>query len=229
MRPIEGLIPDKEFDQLVEGVHERGGFVSYKENPDKSMSPYELNITFFDAFASRNGTQELQIRRYLCSQVIMLSLRGVPGIYFHNLVGTRNNIKGVLKTGRYRSINRKKWGYDELMGELSRKDSSTSFIFKRYQEMLEIRKKLPAFHPNGTQKVYDAGSDFFLLERRDPDDTEAVLVVCNMTSESKTADLVQMGLPVGRQSEYENLLDSRINIAGGKVEMEPFEVLWIRL
>ncbi len=229
MRPLEGLIPDEEFDQLVEGVHERGGFVSYKENPDKSMSPYELNITFFDAFASSNGTQELQVRRYLASQVIMLSLRGVPGIYFHNLVGTRNNIKGVLKTGRYRSINRKKWQYDELMGELSRKDSSTSFIFNRYKLLLETRKKHPAFHPYGTQKVYDAGNDFFILERRDPDRTEAVLVVCNMTAETKPADLVQMGLPVGRETDYENLLDPRVTIKGGKVEMEPFEVMWIKL
>src|SRR5699024_1405846 len=96
VRPLEGLVPDEEFDYLVQSTQERGGCVSYKENSDKSQSPYELNITFYDAFAEpgKEDTQ-LQIKRYLCSQIIMLSLQGVPGIYFHNLTATKNHLPGV--------------------------------------------------------------------------------------------------------------------------------------
>ena len=108
VRPLEGLVPDEEFEELIEGVKKRGGFVSYKQNPDGTNSPYELNITYFDAFASLDGSNSLQERRYMCSQIIAMSLMGVPGIYFHNLTATRNNLKGVSITGRYRSINRKK-------------------------------------------------------------------------------------------------------------------------
>lgn len=227
MRPLEGLVPDKEFEELVEGVHDRGGFVSYKENPDKSMSPYELNITYFDAFATRNGTPELHERRYLCSQIIMLSLQGVPGIYFHNLTGTRNNVKGVLKTGRYRSINRKKWEYDELLNQLNREKYSTSAIFKKYKELLDIRMQHPAFHPFGYQKIYDAGNEFFIIERKDPDQSETILVVCNLTSREIEADLVSMGLPIGRKTNYKNFLKNGEKISRGKTTLAPFEVKWI--
>lgn len=229
MRPLEGLVPQEEFDELVEGIHDRGGFVSYKENPDKSMSPYELNITYFDAFSTKNGTAELHERRYFCSQIIMLSLRGVPGIYFHNLTGTRNNVKGVLKTGRYRSINRKKWDYDELLQQLNNREYSTSVIFQKYKELLDIRREHPAFHPFGSQEIYDAGEEFFIIERRDPEQTETILVVCNLTSNKLEADFVTMGLPVGRQTDYNNVLNNEDIITDGKGTFDPFEVKWIRI
>ncbi|HET6528848.1 MAG TPA: alpha-amylase family glycosyl hydrolase, partial [Balneolaceae bacterium] len=89
VRPIEGLVPNKDFEFLVQSTEERGGFVSYKTNSDGSQSPYELNITYYDAFAdSEVENSDLQVKRFLCSQIITLSLQGVPGIYFHNLTAT---------------------------------------------------------------------------------------------------------------------------------------------
>jgi glycosidase len=228
MRPLEGLIPEDEFNELVEGVHDRGGFVSYKENPDKSLSPYELNITYFDAFATRNGTEELHVRRYLCSQIIMLSLQGVPGIYFHNLTGTQNNVKGVLKTGRYRTINRKKWEYNELLKEVEREDSASSYIFNRYRELLDIRRQESAFHPFGTQQVYNAGSDYFIIERVSPDKAERILVICNLTAEEKQLDLAEYGISVDEVTKYPNLLKEGGTVKNGKALLEPYGVIWIK-
>jgi glycosidase len=228
MRPLEGLIPEDEFNELVEGVHDRGGFVSYKENPDKSLSPYELNITYFDAFATRNGTTELHVRRYLCSQTIMLSLQGVPGIYFHNLTGTQNNVKGVLKTGRYRTINRKKWEYDELISKIGREDSTSSYIFKRFRELMDIRKQESAFHPFGKQRVHNAGSDFFILERISPDGSDKVLVICNLTSEENQLDLGEHGISVDGATKYPNLLKEGGTVKSGKALLEAYGVIWIK-
>ncbi|MGF1670801.1 MAG: sugar phosphorylase, partial [Balneolaceae bacterium] len=140
VRPLEGLVPDDEFENLIEGVKKRGGFVSYKQNPDGTHSPYELNITYFDAFASLEGSASLQERRYMCSQIIAMSVLGVPGIYFHNLMATRNNLKGVSVTGRYRTINRKKWLYDDLVDSLNDPDTTTHRIFNRYRQIINLRK-----------------------------------------------------------------------------------------
>ena len=65
-----------------------GGLVSYKNNPDGTQSPYELNINYLDALGDPDNPDEdidLVIRRFLVTQSIMLALRGVPGIYFHSL------------------------------------------------------------------------------------------------------------------------------------------------
>lgn len=227
LRPLEGLVPDKEFSDLVQGIRERGGYVSYRRKPNGTMSPYELNITWFDAFATLNGHEDLQIRRYFCTQILMLSLRGVPGIYFHNLTGTKNYREGVRLTGRHRSINRRKWDDHELRRLLADENSKTRKIFERYREILRIRSDHPAFDPYGRQEVYDVGREWFVLERGEHADRERVLVVANVTLESRTADLAEMGLPVDPDRDYVNLLDGRKAVRGGRAEVGPCEVLWI--
>jgi len=229
VRPLEGLVPDEEFTNLVEGMKKRGGFVSEKQNPDGSLSPYELNITYFDAFSDYNGSQSVQERRYMCSQIIMLSLQGVPGIYFHNLTATRNNMRGVSITGRYRTINRKKWGYSELVDALNDPDTNSYRIFNRYKEILEKRNQHPAFHPFGGQKVFDADPDLFCIERRDPDNRERVFVAANLTDNEKSVNLEDHDFPFEVNKNYEDILTEKKCIKDGTLTLSPFQVAWIML
>lgn len=227
VRPLEGLVPEEEFSNLIQGIQERGGHISYKQNPDGSMSPYELNISWFDAFASLNGQPEMQENRFFCSQLIMLSLMGVPGIYFHNLLGTPNYEEGVRLTGRYRTINRRKWKKDELQDLLDDTGSRTHRIFSRYQSILRIRKQHPAFHPFGPQRVIDAGPEWFVIERRDPDSREQVLVVANVTSSRHRLRLSDLNVSIGEQDRGEDLLTGREVVIDGEMELSPFDVVWI--
>jgi len=84
VRPLEGLLPDDEKIKLVESMKDFGGMVNYKSNPDGSTSPYELNITYFDALkGTAEGEDEFQAERFLASQTIMMSMAGVPAFYIH--------------------------------------------------------------------------------------------------------------------------------------------------
>jgi sucrose phosphorylase len=229
VRPLEGLVPEEEFDKLVDGIRKKGGFVSEKKNADGSLSPYELNITYYDAFSGNNGSQSLQEKRYLCSQIIALSLKGVPGFYFHNLTATRNNLQGVSVTGRYRTINRKKWFYDELVGELSDPDTSTNRIFYRMKEIISARKKHPAFHPFGGQQPFDVSSSLFCLLRWDPDKTEKILVIGNVTNQERKIDLYNTDLPVQDKKTYSDIITDEEVVKGGTANLAPFQVIWIRI
>ena len=227
VRPLEGLVPSEEFHALVEGMKKRGGFVSEKQNSDGSLSPYELNITFFDAFSVYNGSQSLQERRYICSQLIMLSLQGVPGIYFHNLTATRNNVRGVSITGRYRTINRKKWKYEELVDLLNDPDTNTYRIFNRYKNILMKRNEHPAFHPFGKQIVYEIDSDLFCILREDPGHTERVLVVANLKNERVTKPLEDIDLPIEKHSKYDDILTGKTRIKDEKLVLDACQVAWL--
>ena len=229
VRPLEGLVPDNEFTSLVESIRQKGGFISEKKNPDGSLSPYELNITYFDAFSGINGSQSLQERRYICSQIISMSLKGVPGIYFHNLTATRNNLQGVSITGRYRTINRKKWYYEELAGELSDPDTSTYRIFNKMKQIITARKKHPAFHPFGGQSVADVGGDLFCLIRWDPAETEKILVLANVTNKEKRVNLNDFELPIKAQGTYNDIISGSEAVADGIAELKPFQVLWLKI
>ncbi len=229
VRPLEGLVPEEEFMGLVENIKKKGGFVSEKKNPDGSLSPYELNITYFDAFSGINGSQSLQERRYICSQIISLSLKGVPGIYFHNFTATRNNMQGVSITGRYRTINRKKWFYDELAEELSDPDTSTYRIFNKMKQIISARKKHPAFHPFGKQIAIDAGDDLFCIIRTDPAETERILAVANVTDYEKSLDLKSLDIPINKNGVYSDIISGKITVTNGVAELKPFQVIWIKI
>jgi sucrose phosphorylase len=227
VRPLEGLVPPEEFTALVEGIKKRGGFVSEKQNSDGSLSPYELNITYFDAFSDYNGSQSIQERRYICSQLIMLSLQGVPGIYFHNLTATRNNIRGVSITGRYRTINRRKWKYEEIVESLSDPDTNTYRIFNMYKDILMKRNNHPAFHPFGDQTVYEIDSELFCIVREDPKNIERILVVANLSNKKVTKTLANTGLPIEKKSVYDDILTGKTRIKEEELVLDACQVAWL--
>ena len=115
--PARNILNDTEVNFLLQTVEKHGGKVSYKKNPDGTQSPYELNITYFDALSDTQDETEpdaLKIKRFLVSQAIMLCLQGVPGIYFHSLLGSHNWQAGFEQTGRNRTLNREKLDFSWL-------------------------------------------------------------------------------------------------------------------
>lgn len=228
VRPLEGLIPQGEFTELVDGIRKKGGFISEKKNPDGSLSPYELNITYFDAFSDMNGVKNMQMNRFLCSQIICLSLKGVPGIYLHNLMATKNNVEGVSITGRYRTINRKKWYYDELMDTISEPDSVPNQVFNKMKEAMRCRSNLVAFQPFGKQVIYEADSDLFCLMRKDISESQRVLVIANVTGKIKEIDTKNLSLPIDVKKDYEDVLSGETIFRDGLATLNPFQVVWVR-
>ena len=228
VRPLEGLVPETEFTELVDGIRKKGGFVSKKKNPDGSLSPYELNITYFDAFSDLNGTKDMQMKRFLCSQIICMSLKGVPGIYLLNLMATKNNVEGVSITGRYRTINRKKWYYDELMDTISEPGSIPNQVFNKMKEVMKCRSHLIAFQPFGKQVIYEVDSDLFCLMRKDIHESQRVLVIANVTGKIKEIDTNTLSLPIDVKRDYEDVLSGEIFFRDGIAKLEPFQVAWVR-
>jgi sucrose phosphorylase len=171
LNPVRGILPDAEIDALVKGVLAHGGLVSYKNNPDGSRSPYELNISLFDALSDPAGSEPLhtQVDRFMAAQAIMLALVGVPGIYFHSLFGSRGWPEGVRLTGYNRAINRQKLDRATLEAELADPHSPRSQVFRRTLRLLEARRGSPAFHPMGVQRVLNCGESAFGIARHSRD------------------------------------------------------------
>lgn len=228
VRPLEGLVPEEEFDYLVEGTEARGGFVSYKTNADGSQSPYELNITYFDAF-SKPGEKvtDLQLRRYFCSQIIMLSLKGIPGIYFHNFTATQNDLKGVAQTGEKRAINRKQWRKEELNTRLNRSADMTGRVLKRYKKLLNIRKQHAAFSPDAEQEVLQLGDNFFAICRHSIPEDQHILCISNITSEYQSIARSKLSGFVNGAETIKNILSDKQRSVYPQLELEPFETVWL--
>ncbi|MFA6292680.1 MAG: alpha-amylase family glycosyl hydrolase, partial [Victivallales bacterium] len=65
VRPTEGILSSAERMELCELARRHGGDITGKRNSDGSISPYELNVNYFDAVNDPNADESayLQIRR----------------------------------------------------------------------------------------------------------------------------------------------------------------------
>ena len=246
LNPARGILSDEEIDSLVNKTLEHGGLVSYKHNADGSQSPYEMNINYFDALSNPSllkaassppgtaaradlaGTAagaegeslDLQVNRFIAAQAIMLSLLGVPGMYFHSLLGSRGWIEGVKLTGRNRTINREKCDFDELQNELADSNSLRARVFTRYRQLLLARSNSSAFHPHGTQNILDVHSSVFSVERISPDKKVNVLCLHNVSATEVTFT-----------TGYESATDifTGRSLQASNITLKPYQVLWAKL
>ena len=230
VRPVEGILPKREVDDLIAGMHRLEGFVSTKTNPDGSESPYEINIALFSAFRethSSNGPDQWQVDRFICSQNIMMTLQGIPAFYIHSFIATPNDREGVEKTGRTRSINRKRWDYDYLQALIDSGRTSNAEVLKRLTNILQRRKKHKAFHPDTPQKVLNLGSDFFALWRDGHDLKFPLLAIHNLTPEIKLLNLSMIS-GIKRHSYWVNLLDNGgVSSAEENYVLQPYQSVWL--
>ena len=221
VRPLEGLAPPERLDGLVEAVEARGGQVSRRSNADGSKTPYELNCTYFSVLSDpAEGDPDLHVRRFLSSQAVMLALKGIPGIYFHSLVGTPNWTGGVEKTGRARTINRRKFDRAELDAHLS--GSTAAAVFAGYKTLLDARRGQAAFHPEAPQIVLNLGPSVCGFVRTAQDGGERIACLTNLTGSSVTADL--SGVAGWRGGDC--LLGG--GAVGATVDLAPWQTVWAK-
>jgi glycosidase len=184
LRPLEGLLESSRVGAMVERTLDHGGQVSYKHDPDGKESAYELNISFFDALSNPESSEsiDLQVERFLSAQAIMLSLAGVPGIYFHSLFGSRSWAEGVVERGEKRAINREKVRRDALLAELHDPNSLRAKAFDGYRRLLRARGSSSAFHPKSPQRVLELDRRVFAVLRGSPRNAP-VLCLHNVSDE----------------------------------------------
>lgn len=199
LTPAKGYLSSEALAQMAERVQALGGRVSYKSNPDGSQSPYELNVNYLDALGDPAADGEaisLIARRFLTAQAIMLSLQGVPGIYFHSLFGSRNWEEGVAETGRFRSINREKVARATLERELEDPGSLRHTVFAGYRRLLTARQH-PVFHPNAPQEIIYLAEALFSVRRMTVDGQRQILCLHNVAGHpvTLTLNLDQLKMP----------------------------------
>jgi sucrose phosphorylase len=232
--PATGILGPAAIAALAARAEAHGGYVSYKTNPDGSQSPYELNITLFDALSDPQDQAEpaaRKIDRFVAANAIMLALPGVPGVYVHSLVGSHSYHAGVQATGRFRSINREKWDRAELERRLADPTSDAHRVFERMSALIAARRGHAAFHPNGPQRLIAGDERLFAVLRAAPDGREHVLCIQNVSDQPCDFQIEISTLPELVGAPLRDLIGGRVFDAawqhGASVPVAPYEVLWL--
>ena len=96
LRPVEGKLDSTELYRLINKMRELGGRISYKTSQWGEEIPYEINITYLNSLKSTfNGEEKFQIKRFICAHAIMFAMEGIPAIYIHSFLGTKNDYKAI--------------------------------------------------------------------------------------------------------------------------------------
>ena len=228
LRPAEGLLSEDEYDTLLKMMQQFGGKISLRKNPDGTESPYEINISLFDAMkGTALGEDEWQIERFLCSQTMMMALEGIPAFYIHSFLATSNHYTGVAQTGRNRSINRCKWNYEELEAKLHDPNSTQSIVIREMSRRIRIRRRQPAFHPNATQyTLHPMNSALFAFWRQSIYREQSIFCINNLSARPQVLHLSDINLIC--IDPWRDLLSGQIiEDIHARFILQPYQCAWI--
>jgi sucrose phosphorylase len=234
IQPVKNILAEKEIKLLLDHALAQGGNISHKSEPDGSLSPYEININLLDMLSHPVETEEdedLVTQRFITAHAIMLALRGVPGIYFHSLFGSRNWSAGVEQTGRYRTINREKLLRTDLEAELGDEHSLRHRVFHRLSNLINKRAASSAFHPAGDQRVIRCHEGIFALVRSSLDGENRVLCLHNVSDESLDISIDLKASALAPAKKLVNLSSGKISpIMSNRIEisLEPYQFRWLQ-
>jgi sucrose phosphorylase len=220
------LIGDSAVGLLVERTLAHGGFVSEKYLSDGSCAAYELNINYFDALSDpRAGESEaLQVARFICAHAIMLSLPGMPALYFHSLFGSRGDRAAAEASGIPRRINRQKPLAAELTAELTNELTLRARVYHGLSLLLRTRRNHPAFRPSTSSRVKEIDPRLFVIERGGEDPGAVALCVHNVSSD--VVRLQQCAIPNNARVFRVAAPAFMGPYASAPEELEPFEARW---
>ena len=226
LRPLEGIVPDEELDQLLEMMRRRGGYVSMRATTEGRDRPYELNISYFDAFASEGDEVDpWRIARFMLSQTLPLSFRGIPAVYFNALGATPNDPLGVERTGMTRSVNRRKWDGAELERLVDLPLTDAGQVFPEYIRRLRIRRGIKAFHPDAPQRVLEMPDGIFALERISLDGEQRVYAIHNIRGEPVSVAISQFGAEATDWFDALHQVVPDMDDVG--MRMRPYQSVWL--
>lgn len=212
LRGIEGILNETERDILINNTIDNKGYLSYKRNSDGTETVYEMNITYFDAVKKQGATKNENYKRFLVTQVLLLSLKGLPGIYIHSLLSTQNDITAVEESGIRRRVNRHKYQLEEISKCME--DENRNQILETILSLIEIRKSSKAFNPYGIQETLSANDKLVVFNRIF--ENHLIKVVINFSNKEIIARDIA-GFDIITKQEIKNIYI-----------LKPYEYLWIK-
>lgn len=218
LNPLRGLLAEDDILTLVSALQKEGALVNWKNNPDGTRSPYELNVTWMDAVSHKDDRDEERLAKFILTHVLLLTFPGVPAIYIQSILGSRNDYQGVEIQGYNRAINRKKYQRTAIEEELMVEGSLRHDVYHKLSRLIVIRRSNKAFHPESFFDISSLTSSVLRIIRS-ADEHETINAFFNF---SDRIQIIDAGIYTGLD------LISGVNVSGETITLQPWQVMWIK-
>lgn len=217
LNPLRGIISETEIVDLVASLEKEGAKVNWKNNPDGTRSPYELNVTYMDALTPPICSDDERLARFILAHALLLTFPGVPAVYIQSVLGSRNDYDGVARLGYNRAINRQKYSLQETEQLLADPQHLRSRTLHSLTQLITVRQHHSAFHPDSAFSINEM-SDGVLEIIRGSSQDEQITALFNFTDKTKT-------LSLERNHYYDVISGESIN--SGTIILRPWQSLWL--
>ncbi|WP_414163552.1 sugar phosphorylase [Superficieibacter sp. BNK-5] len=218
LNPLRGILPEDDILQLVDKLQQQGALVNWKNNPDGSRSPYEINVTYMDALSRQDDNDDERLARFMLAHAILLTFPGVPAVYIQSIMGSRNDYAGVEKLGYNRAINRQKYDATEIEQQLFTSDSLRSRAYHILSQLIVLRRQNKAFHPDSQFTIQTLNPSVLLITRT-ANNGEEITALFNISDKEQHVDAnVQGGF---------DLINKHV-VMDTSVTLRPWQVTWIK-
>ena len=221
MRPVEGYLNGKSLSKFFKRLKKNGGQLSHRKVQNSSKKVYEANITLFNAFQKTDYDKKGKyfLERYISAHAIMIAFEGIPAIYFNSLFGTSNDEYKYIISSNKRDLNRYKWNKKRLESLLKDKNSKQSIFYQKITNLIFIKKRNKAFHPNAKRENLNMGKKIFCFKRTSLDKKQIIYNITNLSSKYQNININN------KLRNYKNLLDK--SKMTHRIVLKPFETIWL--
>ncbi|ROR08628.1 alpha-amylase family glycosyl hydrolase [Erwinia sp. JUb26] len=221
LNPLRGILPETEIVSLVRDLASEGALISYKNNPDGTTSPYEINVTYMDALNKKDDDDDTRLWRFMLAHALLLAFPGVPAVYVQSLLGSRNDVDGVRRAGYNRAINREKYPLDAIEQALADPATLRHRVFHALRELIQVRQRQPAFHPDNPLTILDSENTLLVMTRDAPTNGDSLLCIYNLSEKA-----MSYTLPDDRT--YRNVINGERTHKAGPLDLAPWDYYWLR-
>ncbi|WP_312816952.1 sugar phosphorylase [Atlantibacter subterraneus] len=217
LNPLRGIIGEQEILALVEMLETDGAKVNWKNNPDGTRSPYELNVTYMDALTPPDCDDNERLARFVLAHALLLTFPGVPAIYIQSVLGSRNDYQGVERLGYNRAINRQKYREAEIERLIAQPENLRARTLETLTQLIAVRQRHRAFHPDSEFSINEKCHGVLEIIRGNAQEGK-ITALFNFTDRPQSLSF--------EQGQYNELIRGEF-INGKAITLGPWQCLWL--
>ncbi|WP_220267902.1 sugar phosphorylase [Enterobacter sp. Colony194] len=217
LNPLRGIIDEQDILTLVEMLETDGAKVNWKNNPDGTRSPYELNVTYMDALTPPDCDDNERLARFILAHALLLTFPGVPAIYIQSVLGSRNDYQGVERLGYNRAINRQKYREAEIERLIAQPENLRARTLETLTQLIAVRQRHRAFHPDSEFSINEKCHGVLEIIRGNAQEGK-ITALFNFTDRPQSLSL--------EQGHYNELIRGEF-INGKAITLGPWQCLWL--
>ncbi|WP_028715879.1 alpha-amylase family glycosyl hydrolase [Pantoea ananatis] len=221
LNPARGILSEVEITALVRDLALEGALISYKNNPDGSTSPYEINVTYFDALNREGDDDETRLKRFMLAHAILLAFPGVPAVYIQSILGSRNDYDGVREAGHNRAINRQKYSLSAIEDALVNSGGLRHQVYTRLSKLIQQRRRQTAFHPDNPLTLFQSDNALLIMKRYSHNGGDELLCVFNLSGRQIEAPLPEAHL-------FQDVVSGEKIDGTQPVTLDAWQFMWLR-